>query len=94
MNERFARLFGQSSRGRTVPKNHECAIPASVNPNLKTPKPVVKTAVFAIDAGIKPGEGLETNIPRVCNASLGLIAAVTMDLREVERVSCELAKFA
>lgn len=89
MNKRFARLFGQSSLGRTVPKNHECPIPASVNPNLKTPKPVVKTAVFAIDAGIKPGEGLDTNTPMVCNASLGLIAAVMTDLRAVDRVSWE-----
>ena len=93
MNKRFARVSIQSSRGRTVPKNHECAIPARVKPNLKTLKPVVKTAVFAIDAEIKPGEGLDTNTSMVCKASLGLMAAVTMDLRALNRVRCACAKF-
>lgn len=44
---------------RTVPRNHECATPASVNPSRSTPNPVVNTAVFAAAAPRSPGDGSE-----------------------------------
>ena len=53
----------------TVPKNHECAMPASVKPKRNTLNPAVNTAVFATAAGANPGELLFANSITVVKAT-------------------------
>ena len=60
---------------RTVPRNHECATPASVNPSRSTLNPPMNTDVFATVAAVNPGDGFIANAFTVSIAVDGSKAA-------------------